>query len=56
MEDVEEVAKYERVILSIRDEYFKVNDRDDPNLRFPNKKAQILADEKIAGKQKEARG
>jgi hypothetical protein len=53
--DPDTAANYEKVILSIRNEYFDVISRDDPDYWFPNEKARKLAEEKMAREEKRAR-
>lgn len=44
--DVETAENYEKVLLSIQNEYFNVYDRDDLDSWIPNEKAQTLTREK----------
>ncbi|KAL8721791.1 MAG: hypothetical protein Q9225_001591 [Loekoesia sp. 1 TL-2023] len=53
--DPDTAASYERVLLSIRNEYFNVKSRDDPQHWIPNDKACKLIDEKIEREEKRAR-
>lgn len=46
-DDRDTATKYEQVLLSIRDEYFDVVSRDDPEHWLPNKKARKLIKEKF---------
>jgi hypothetical protein len=48
--DPDTAANYERVLLSIRNEYFDVINRDDPDSWFPNERARKLAEEKWGGR------
>ena len=52
--DQDTAAKYERVLLSIKEEYFDVINREDPQLWYPNEKAKKLAQEKMARDMKRA--
>jgi hypothetical protein len=46
--DPDTAAKYEKVLLSIQNEYFDVVDRDDPDAWYPNEKARKMGVEKVA--------
>lgn len=52
--DQDTAANYEKVLLSIRNEYFDALSRDDPQHWFPNKKARKLTEEKVAREKKQA--
>jgi hypothetical protein len=52
--DPDTAANYEKVLLSIQNEYFDVVGRGDPDHWFPNEKARKLTDEKIAREKKRA--
>lgn len=47
-DDPDTAAKYEKVLVSIRDEYFDVINRQDPEYWFPNEKAKNISREKVA--------
>ena len=51
-DDRETAVKYEEVLISIRDEYFIVMARDDPQHWLPNEKARNLLQEKLARENK----
>jgi hypothetical protein len=53
--DPDTAANYEKVLLSIQNEYFDVISRDDPQHWFPNKKARKLTEEKMAREEKRTR-
>ena len=53
--DPETAVKYERVLLSIQEEYFVVQSRDDPQYWIPNEKASKLIKEKVARDKKKAK-
>ena len=48
------VKEYEKVLLCIRDEYFDVMSRDEPQHWVPNEKARKLIVEKLAREEKQA--
>ena len=52
--DPDTAAKYEKVLLSIQNEYFDVINRDDPQHWFPNEKARKLTEERMARERKRA--
>ncbi|KAK3169991.1 hypothetical protein OEA41_009376 [Lepraria neglecta] len=52
--DADTAANYEKVLLSIQNEYFEAKSRDDPQHWFPNKKAKKLTEEKLAREEKRA--
>ncbi|KAL2048000.1 hypothetical protein ABVK25_011096 [Lepraria finkii] len=52
--DSDTTVNYERVILSIQNEYFDNINRDDPQHWFPNEKARKLTKEKLAREEKRA--
>jgi len=52
--DADTAANYEKVLLSIRNEYFDVLSRDDPQYWIPNEKAKKLIEEKLAREKKRA--
>ena len=52
--DLDTANKYERVLLSIRNEYFDAMDRADPESWFPNEKAKKLTQERVAREKKRA--
>ena len=52
--DSDTAASYEKVLLSIQNEYFDVISRDDPQHWFPNEKARKLTEEKLARGKKRA--
>ena len=53
--DQETAVKYERVLLSIQEEYFDVMSRDDHQYWIPNEKARKLIQEKLARDKKRAK-
>lgn len=52
--DSDATVNYEKVILSIQNEYFDTINRDDPQHWFPNEKARKLTEEKLAREKKRA--
>ena len=52
--DLDTAANYEKVLLSIQNEYFDVISRDDFQHWFPNEKARKLTEEKLARQKKRA--
>ncbi|KAI9787510.1 MAG: hypothetical protein M1839_000040 [Geoglossum umbratile] len=52
--DPDTAANYEKVLLSIQNEYFDVISRDDPEHWFPNEKARKITEEKMAREKKQA--
>ncbi|MCJ1481905.1 hypothetical protein MMC06_002066 [Schaereria dolodes] len=52
--DPDTATNYEKVLLSIQNEYFIVINRDDPQHWLPNEKASKLIDEKMAREKKRA--
>ena len=50
--DPDTAVNYEKVLLSIQNEYFDVISRDDPQHWFPNEKARKLTEEKMAREKK----
>lgn len=52
--DPDTAANYEKVLLSIQNEYFDVISRDDPEHWFPNEKARKITEEKMAREKKRA--
>lgn len=52
--DLDTAANYEKVLLSIQNEYFDVISRDDPEHWFPNEKARKITEEKMAREKKRA--
>ncbi|KAL6719972.1 hypothetical protein ACLMJK_001893 [Lecanora helva] len=48
----EHAEDYEKVLVYLRDEYFDVDDRDDPECWFPNQNARNLSKQKIESEQK----
>jgi len=52
--DTDTAANYEKVLLSIQNEYFDLISRDDPQHWFSNEKAKKLTEEKVAREKKRA--
>ena len=52
--DSDTAANYEKVLLSIQNEYFDVISRDDPQHWVPNEKARKLIQEKLVREKKRA--
>ncbi len=52
--DSDMAKNYERVLLSIQNEYFDAMSRDDPESWFPNETARKLTQEKLAREKKRA--
>ena len=52
--DPDTAVNYEKVLLSIQNEYFDVISRDDPEHWFPNEKARKITEEKMAREKKRA--
>ena len=52
--DPDTAANYEKVLLSIQNEYFDVISRDNPKYWFPNDQARKMSEEKIAREKKRA--
>ena len=52
--DPDTAASYEKVLLSIQNEYFNAISRDDPQHWFPNEKARKLTEERLAREKKRA--
>ncbi|KAI9772749.1 MAG: hypothetical protein M1840_000344 [Geoglossum simile] len=50
--DPDTAANYEKVLLSIQNEYFDVMIRDDPDYWYPNEKAREMVAEKMAREKK----
>ncbi len=52
--DPDTAANYEKVLLSIQNEYFDAISREDPQHWFPNEKARKLTEEILAREKKRA--
>jgi hypothetical protein len=52
--DPDTAANYEKVLLSIQNEYFDVMNRHDPDYWYPNEKARKMGAEKMAREKKRA--
>ena len=48
------MKEYEKVLLCIRDEYFDVMSRDEPQHWLPNENARKLTEDKLARDEKQA--